>query len=143
MADFATARGPLSCVSHTPRKASTSKGGHGQWPSSGPASCSHAATSIQRRRDIAGLTRESPAECRAFASVGSVLAGCDGRPLRGAELRGGDRAGEAARELELEVGVVAVGEAGLVVAEDVADEDLDELGVELGAGDPAQLRDRG
>src|SRR5436190_1811878 len=68
--------------------------------------------------------------------------------LRGAELRLGGRADaretlvEAARELGLEVGVVAVGERRLVVADHVADEDLDELRVELGAGDAAQLGDR-
>ena len=38
--------------------------------------------------------------------------------------------------------VVAVGERRVPVAEDVADEDLDQLGIELRPGDAAQLGDR-
>src|SRR3954454_11945561 len=135
MADLRPLAVRFLCDTHS-TEASTSEGEHGQWPSSGPASCSHAATPIQRRPNIAGLTRESPAECRGFRGSAVGARGLDGRPLRGAELRG-RRPGEAAGELELEVGVVAVAEAGLVVAEDVADEDLDEVGVELGARDAA------
>src|SRR4051795_3713371 len=67
--------------------------------------------------------------------------------LRGAELGRGvrrvERGGHPARELGLEVGIVAMRERGLIVAENLVHEDLDELGVELGARDAAQLGDRG
>src|SRR3954468_21734051 len=70
-----------------------------------------------------------------------------GRALRGAELRLGAcgaavflgrRVVRPGRELGLEVRVVAVGERGLLVADHLAHEDVDEIGVELLARHPTQ-----